>query len=332
MAGVFLRSVPFDMAAVTMALEAGVDGLVVPACDVAKASQLSRCTVVADEDVAKITLQTKQDEIDAAEKIRAGAKVIINEGWEVIPIENLLAQSDRVWVEADNAERAKLASGILEKGVEAIVVPAAAADQVREIVRECKVSKGKLKLVRARITRIAPAGLGHRVCADTISILRKGQGMLVGNSNAFTFLVHAETEHNEYVASRPFRVNAGAVHAYVCLPGDRTVYLEELRQGQEVLIVDAGGNASITALGRVKIEVRPMLLVEAETADPDSAGGVRRGCVFLQNAETIRLTGPDGEPKSVVDLKEGDEVLCRVDDVSGGRHFGMRISEDIKEV
>ena len=83
-------------------------------------------------------------------------------------------------------------------------------------------------------------------------------GMLVGNSSAFTFLVHAETERNEYVAARPFRVNAGAVHAYVRLPGDKTTYLGEFKAGQEVLIVDANGETSLATLGRVKIEVRPM--------------------------------------------------------------------------
>ncbi|MBN9339690.1 MAG: hypothetical protein J0H52_06380, partial [Comamonadaceae bacterium] len=69
-----------------------------------------------------------------------------------------------------------------------------------------------------------------------MSMLKKGQGMLVGNSSAFTFLVHAETESNPYVAARPFRVNAGAVHAYAVMPGDRTNYLEELASGDEVLV------------------------------------------------------------------------------------------------
>jgi 3-dehydroquinate synthase II len=32
----------------------------------------------------------------------------------------------------------------------------------------------------------------------------------------------------------------------------------------------------------------------------------------------------------VVELKTGDTVLCRVD--IAGRHFGMRISEEIREV
>ena len=174
----------------------------------------------------------------------------------------------------------------------------------------------------AEIVRIEPAGLGHRVCVDTMSMLKRGQGMLVGNSSAFTFLVHAETEHNEYVASRPFRVNAGAVHAYVRLPGDRTTYLSEIAAGTEMLVVDSEGRTTVATAGRVKVEVRPMLLVEAK------AGG-RTGTIFLQNAETIRLTAPDGTPVSVVALKPGDKVLCRLDEA--GRHFGMRIKEDIQE-
>ena len=58
--------------------------------------------------------------------------------------------------------------------------------------------------------------------------------------------------------------------------------------------------------------------------------GPKRGAVFLQNAETIRLTAPDGTPLSVVSLKPGDTVLCRLD--QAGRHFGMRIQEEIREV
>jgi 3-dehydroquinate synthase II len=157
-------------------------------------------------------------------------------------------------------------------------------------------------------------------------MLRRGQGMLVGNSSAFTFLVHAETESNPYVAARPFRVNAGAVHAYAQMPGDKTAYLEELAAGRDVLIVDAQGNTSLATVGRVKVEVRPMLLIKARVDGPE---GPVEGQVFLQNAETIRVVRADGSPVSVVTLKEGDEILCRTD--AAGRHFGMRIKEDIKE-
>jgi 3-dehydroquinate synthase II len=53
------------------------------------------------------------------------------------------------------------------------------------------------------------------------------------------------------------------------------------------------------------------------------------GGIFLQNAETIRLVTPCGKPKSVVALREGDRILCRLD--AAGRHFGLRINEDITE-
>jgi 3-dehydroquinate synthase II len=146
--------------------------------------------------------------------------------------------------------------------------------------------------------------------------------MLTGNSAAFTFLVNAETEPNEYVASRPFRINAGAVHAYALMPGDRTAYLEELRPGGEVLIADHEGACQTAVVGRIKVERRPMLLVRARAGDAE-------GAVFLQNAETIRLVRPGGKPASVVGLAPGDTILCRLDEA--GRHFGMRIKETIRE-
>jgi 3-dehydroquinate synthase II len=215
-----------------------------------------------------------------------------------------------------------LAAGILERGVHSIVLLPSALPQVKDIVTTLKYRQTMQELVPAKITKIQHAGLGHRVCVDSLSMLQRGQGLLIGNSSSFTFLVHAETEHNEYVAARPFRVNAGAVHAYAIMPGDRTRYLEELRAGDEVLVVNAAGESRLATIGRVKVEVRPMLLIEAETNG-------QRGAVFLQNAETIRLVTPQGVPVSIVELKEGDQILCRID--QAGRHFGMRISEDITE-
>jgi 3-dehydroquinate synthase II len=75
-------------------------------------------------------------------------------------------------------------------------------------------------------------------------------------------------------------------------------------------------------VGRSKIERRPLLLVEA------SCGGAK-GSLLLQNAETIRLTAPDGEARSVVELQAGDEILVQVEE--SGRHFGMKVTETIVE-
>lgn len=327
MAQVLFRSVPFEKSDLTLALESGVDGVVVPAENAALAASLSRCPVYIDEELTFAPINSKADEEEFLARLRRGEKLVLAEGWEIIPVENLLAQSDAIMAEAASAERARLAAGILERGVATIVVAPGAVGELKRIVAECKLAQPLETLVPARITRVERAGLGHRVCLDTMSILKRGQGMLVGNSSAFAFLVHAETERNEYVAARPFRVNAGAVHAYVILPRNRTAYLGELKAGDELLIVDADGRTSLATLGRVKTEVRPMLLIEAEAEN--AAGEKQRGAIFLQNAETIRLTAPDGAPISVVSLKEGDQVLCRLD--QPGRHFGMAVREDIRE-
>ena len=328
MAAVYFRSVPYDKGDVTLALESGVDGIIAPAAQAAAVAALARCEVWPAEETPLVRIATKADEEEALARMRQGERVVLAEGWEVIPVENLLAQSDQVLAEAESLERAVLANGILERGVAGIVVSPEGIGDLKQIVSRCRVAQAHENLVTAKITAVKPVGLGHRVCIDTLSLLKRGQGMLVGNSSAFTFLVHAETEHNEYVASRPFRVNAGAVHAYVRLPHDRTTYLGELRAGQEALIVDSKGDTWTAAIGRVKIEVRPMLLIEAEALANDDKP--QTGAIFLQNAETIRLTRPDGAPVSVVSLKPGDEVLCRLD--QAGRHFGMRISEEIQEI
>ena len=319
---IYFKSVPFSKNDVTLALESGVDGVIVPADKVESVAALSRIPAISEESMPSCAMNAKADEEAIRDNLRAGRQVTLARGWEVIPVENLLAQCDNVVAEAGSLDEAVLASGILQRGVQGIVVLPEAIGDLKEIVARCKISREHEELQEAVITRVEPAGLGHRVCIDTMSMLHRGQGMLVGNSSAFTFLVHAETEHNEYVASRPFRVNAGAVHAYVRLPGDATTYLSEVTAGTQMLVVDYTGATSIATAGRVKIEVRPMLLVEARVGD-------KTGAVFLQNAETIRLTAPDGTPVSVVTLKPGDKVLCRTDEA--GRHFGMRIKEDIQE-
>jgi 3-dehydroquinate synthase II len=319
---VLFKSLPFRKQDVTLALESGVDGIVAPRGHLAQVERLAHCTVIAEEDMPSLALKGKEDENLALSRMKAGEPFVLARGWEVIPVENLLAQSDTVAVEAGNMEEALLAAGILEHGVRTIVLLPSALPQMKDIVAALKYRQNFQELVPAKITRIRHAGLGHRVCVDSLSMLQRGQGLLVGNSSAFTFLVHAETEHNEYVAARPFRVNAGAVHAYVIMPGDRTRYLEELRAGDEMLVVNAAGESRLATIGRVKVETRPMLFIEAETQG-------QRGAVFLQNAETIRLVTPQGVPVSVVELKQGDQVLCRLD--QAGRHFGMRISEDITE-
>ncbi|OEU66032.1 MAG: 3-dehydroquinate synthase [Desulfovibrio sp. S3730MH75] len=320
------KAIPFDKNLLTLALESGVDAVLAEAEHKDAIIELGRVVVITPEEMPLVVINQKSDEDIAIDLAKDGTEVCLSKGWEIIPVENILAQVDKLALEVESLDRATLAAGVLERGADTIVVLPEAAHELKAIVAELKLSQGHMDLQKAKITKIESTGLGHRVCVDTISMLKKGQGMLVGNSSAFTFLVHGETESNPYVAARPFRVNAGAVHAYAQMPGDRTTYLQELASGTEVLIVDAEGKTSIATVGRCKVEVRPMLLITAEVATPE---GPVTGKVFLQNAETIRVVSAAGEPVSVVTIKPGDEILCRLDDA--GRHFGMRISEEIVE-
>ena len=146
--------------------------------------------------------------------------------------------------------------------------------------------------------------------------------MLVGNSSQALFLIHAESVENPFVNTRPFRVNAGPVHAYIRLPEGKTKYLSEVRTGDEVLVVNFEGKSYSAVVGRAKVERRPLALVEAE----------EKGQTFstiLQNAETIRLTQANGKAVSLVDLKVGSEVLVYRETM--GRHFGVQVDETITE-
>jgi len=211
---IIFKAIPFQKKLVTLALESGVDAILTETDKAEAVRALGRVTVLTEAELPTFALDSKADEEAATAALQAaqqkGGMVSLKKGWEIIPVENILAQASGLALECESLSRAVLAAGILERGADAIVVLPEAAGELKAIVAELKLSQGSIDLKRAVVTEIVPAGLGHRVCVDTISMLRRGQGMLVGNSSAFTFLVHAETESNPYVAARPFRVNAGA--------------------------------------------------------------------------------------------------------------------------
>ena len=321
---------PFDRKIVSVALEAGANAVVIPEKGrVEEVKKVGRITAIAPdgdlklgEDVVYILIKGKEDEERAA-SYPPNVKVIVETtDWTVIPLENLIAQREELYAVVKNAQEAEVALQTLEKGVKGVVLKSRDVNEIKKVGQIVSEHEEKLQLVTVKITKILPLGLGDRVCVDTISLLNRGEGMLVGNSSGGMFLVHAETEENPYVAARPFRVNAGAVHMYIRVPNNRTKYLCELKAGDRVMVYDYKGRGRVTYVGRAKVERRPMLLIEGRYENK------KLSCI-LQNAETIRLTKPDGTPISVSELKEGDEVLGYVEEA--GRHFGMKVEETIIE-
>jgi 3-dehydroquinate synthase II len=326
---IWIKVDPWDKNIVTTALEGGADGIMVPKGYSEKVRKLGRIQTVSedgdlrlDKDVIFFTIKSGDDE-DEIIKLGRSKKVILQcEDWTIIPLENLIAKGADVIVQVDDLKEAETAFGILEKGVQHILFHTTDTMELKKVLSLVGSKEERISLETAEIQEVTPIGMGDRVCVDTCTSMVKGQGMLVGNSSSAMFLVHAETVSNPYVAQRPFRVNAGPVHAYTKVPGGKTRYLSELSAGDKVLIVDFKGNATTGAVGRLKIEKRPLMLVRATVKDKEVT-------TILQNAETIRLTAPDGNPISVVKLSPGDKVLVAVE--KGGRHFGHKIDETITE-
>lgn len=164
-----------------------MDGIIADAEHLTAIQELSKTPVYSAQDFTWISLADKSDEEEAVRLLTQGQAVILRNGWEIIPVENILAQSTTLAVEVNSLEQARLAAGILERGVSTIVVLPQAVGELKIIIQELKLSQGAVALESATITKIIPSGLGHRVCVDTMSRLKTGQGMLVGNSSAFTF-------------------------------------------------------------------------------------------------------------------------------------------------
>ncbi|KAJ1386874.1 3-dehydroquinate synthase [Sesbania bispinosa] len=255
----------------------------------------------------------------------------------VIPAENIIAafQSSQktVFAISSTTSEAQLFLEALEHGLDGIVFKVEDVEPVLELKeyfdRRTEESS-LLSLTKATITHVQVAGMGDRVCVDLCSLMRPGEGLLVGSFARGLFLVHSECLESNYIASRPFRVNAGPVHAYVATPGGRTCYLSELKSGKEVIVVNQHGRQRIAIVGRAKIESRPLILVEAKI-DSDN----QSISILLQNAETVALVCPtQGNTMlktavPVTSLKVGDEVLLRVQ--GGARHTGIEIQEFIVE-
>lgn len=330
MKNLWVNVVPYKKEIAIAALESGAEVIILPDGKSDTVREFGKIKTVEKNgdikpgvDVEFVDIAGKTDEDKAAAVPENKIVVLRMLDWTIIPIENLLARRGKnIMVQVENSKQAKLMTEILEKGVDGVVLN---SKDINEVKRTAEIIHGiseKVALVTATITTAKQLGMGDRACLDTCTQMGLGEGMLVGNTASGFFLVHSESIDNPYVASRPFRVNAGAVHAYTLAPGGKTKYLADLKAGDEVLVVDFQGKSQTAYLGRNKIEKRPMILIEAEAEGQPIS-------LVMQNAETIRLVSPEGKTISITNLKIGDKVLGHIE--KAGRHFGMQVDETLIE-
>ena len=316
---------------VLSALETGIDTAIVRPGD-EDFAELGKVTLRINDggslsdgyEIVELSTPEDQDRAMAMAGKRAGV-ILDSSDWTVIPLENLIAKfrnsGTKVLACASDKEQAKLYMQTLEKGVDGIVVSTDDPNAIRGFAGIVS-GTSDVELTELEVLDVRNIEMGDRVCVDTVSIMVPGEGMLIGSQASCLFLIQSESEDNGYVAARPFRVNAGAVHAYVMGPEGRTRYLGELKSGEPVVLVKRDGTTRLSAVGRCKIEQRPLVLLTA-------TDGQSKYSTILQNAETVRLVTRDGSV-SVSVVKKGDRVLGRLE--SGGRHFGMKIDETIREI
>ena len=256
---VWVKAVPWDREIALAAMECGADALWAPPGWVSEVRKMGIIPIVAEDgdlkpgqDVIEKEVRDKRDEEEIVTLSISKTVVVKGVDRTIMPLENLLSKMDHLFVEIENLHEGRTAFGILEKGVEGVVINNPDPDAVRHILLMLKEGTEKIELFTARVKRILPLGLGDRVCVDTCSSMVSGEGMLVGNSSQTLFLIPAENMENPFVNTRPFRVNAGPVHAYIRMADGQTKYLSEIGTGDRVLVVNFEGKSYPAVVERTR--------------------------------------------------------------------------------
>jgi len=273
-----------------------------------------------------VAVRTPED-LAAAMEVghREGGVIVAWSEDRVIPLENLIADGRGRYEVGAIVERLSdlpAMLGALEHGADRVIVRVhhpADLDRVEALVEAIPTQEIAWELLP--IQRVTSAGVGDRVIVDTTSMLRGGEGMLVGSAAAVLLHVASEAVGSRFTRPRPFRVNAGAAHMYTLLADGATRYLSELVAGDAVLIAEPRGSVRSARVGRIKIERRPLTMVEV-------ARGPRTYTAFLQEAETVRLSSETG-PVATTHLAASSRVFGAA--FPAARHLGGVVEETIDE-
>jgi 3-amino-4-hydroxybenzoic acid synthase len=240
-----------------------------------------------------------------------------------IPLEIVLAAADgadgRIITEVGGLDEASVHLTVLERGPDGVLLRPGGPGDATKLTEVVRRRSPHLVQVTLTVTGVRHCGSGVRACVDTCSQLSPDEGILVGSRSRGLLLCVSETHPLPYMPMRPFRVNAGAIMSYTLGDHERTRYLCELRAGATVLAVRADGRTRTVTVGRVKIETRPLLAIDAV------APGGEELNLIVQDDWHVRLLGPNGAVLNSTELKRGDEVLGYLP--GRERHVGYPIDE-----
>lgn len=215
--------------------------------------------------------------------------------------------------------------GVMEYGAEGVIFSPRDHGVMSEFLARMSQAQSyaNLNIQVGTVIDSRPVGMGYRACIDAATLFEPDEGMLVGSTSQGGVLCCPEVYFLPYMELRPFRVNAGAVHSYVFNTDNRTDYMSELKAGSPIMIVNSKGRVRRAAVGRMKIEQRPLRLIEVEFS------GKERVNVLMQDDWHVRIFSDAAKPLNISELKPGDKVLGYV--TEPGRHVGIKINESIIE-
>lgn len=270
-------------------------------------------------------------EIVDAETLEQACTAASTEQWSLlefrdptkIPLEIVIAaaagSAGSIITVAKDIEESEIIFGVLEHGSDGVLLAPGAVGDATSLKAAANDRAADLELVELEVTGVTHVGMGERACVDTCTYFREDEGILVGSHSKGMILCVSETHPLPYMPTRPFRVNAGAIMSYTLSGNGRTNYLSELVAGSKVLAVDVKGQARLVTVGRVKIESRPLLSIDAVAPNGTSVN------LILQDDWHVRVLGPGGNVLNSTELAHGDKVLgyLPVED----RHVGYPIAE-----
>jgi 3-amino-4-hydroxybenzoic acid synthase len=244
-----------------------------------------------------------------------------------IPLEIVIAAAagapGRIMTVAADLQEAAIIFGVLEHGPAGVMMAPQAVGDATALKQAAARRAERVELAELEVTAVTHTGMGERACVDTCTYLRPDEGILAGSHSKGMILCVSETHPLPYMPTRPFRVNAGALHSYVLGPDNRTNYLSELHSGSTVLAVNTEGRTRRVVVGRAKLESRPLLQITAHSQD-----GVEVS-LTVQDDWHVRVLGPGPKVRNVTELARGDELLGYI--ATDKRHVGIPIGEFCKE-
>ncbi|GAB3174226.1 3-dehydroquinate synthase II [Myceligenerans halotolerans] len=247
-----------------------------------------------------------------------------------IPLEIVLAAAGagrgehkgRTITQVADVTEAEVVFTVLEHGSDGVAMAPRAVGEVTALQAAATSQPAPVDLVELTVTGTAHIGIGERACVDTTAYFGKDEGILVGSHSKGMILCVSETHPLPYMPTRPFRVNAGAIHSYTMSADGRTNYLSELHAGSKVLAVDVKGRTRLVTVGRVKIESRPLISVDAVGPQGEEVN------LILQDDWHVRVLGPGDTGTDGTDGTDGYRVLNSTELRNGDRVWGYLPRED----